>query len=239
MNITMESPSLSSSSMPEATNRTEVGVHEDVSTEYQTQTLAHRSVNGESETDTDNDHSNAHQESTPLSPSETRPSTLINLTTAGVQRRRRPTEQANRGRLLETQLDEERQRQHQRQSDEQEAEREVVLPATTTTMAQKSLFVLRPVQRYQDLVCIGLSVMAYLLETTMNAALAIFGIGVGVGLVLGDSFRAALPLLPSVQASQQQQTQQSGSMANSTMGDTAATLELLDSRRVPNLLPAQ
>ena len=50
-----------------------------------------------------------------------------------------------------------------------------------------------------DLVCIALSVVAYLLETTMNAALAIFGIGVGVGLVLGDSFRAALPLLPAVQ----------------------------------------
>jgi hypothetical protein len=70
------------------------------------------------------------------------------------------------------------------------------------------LLVLRPAHRYVDLVCIALSVLAYLLETTLNAALAIFGIGVGVGLVLGDSFRAALPLMPAHHAQHQQQLQQ-------------------------------
>ena len=116
-----------------------------------------------------------------------------------------------------------------------EDEPEVVLPATSTTMSRKALFVLRPVHKYLDLVCIALSVVAYLFETTMNAALAIFGIGVGVGLVLGDSFRAALPLLPAVQSQQQQhqQQQQGMGMSNTTMGTPEVP------RSVPNLLPAQ
>jgi len=68
----------------------------------------------------------------------------------------------------------------------------------------------------------------------MNAALAIFGIGVGVGLVLGDSFRAAIPMLPSVQMPQQQQ-QQSVAVSNATQ----ATTEIIAPPNVPNLLPAQ
>lgn len=156
--------------------------------------------------------------------------------------------QANRELLLQTQLQEQQdcqqpqqsQPQIQPQPQEQEAEREILLPATTDTMARKSLFVLRPVHKYADLVCIALSVFAYLLETTMNAALAIFGIGVGVGLVLGDSFRAALPLLPSVQA--QQQTTSNGTTTTANPATTIATRvenEIFLPRDVPNLLPAQ
>lgn len=136
-------------------------------------------------------------------------------------------------------ISEQRQRQELRQSLSSElqqqqpsssSEEEVVLPATSSSLVRKSLFVLRPVHRYVDLVCICLSVVAYLLETTMNAALAIFGIGVGVGLVLGDSFRAAIPLLPAVQSQQSQQQQQ---------GTTTAQAEIMNPRVVPNLLPAQ
>ena len=116
--------------------------------------------------------------------------------------------------------------------EEDKEEEEVVIPATTTSLSRKSLFVLRPVHKYVDLVCICISVLAYLLETTMNAALAIFGIGVGVGLVLGDSFRAALPLLPAVQSQHQQQQQ---GVTNATQGG----IEIQMPRTVPNLLPAQ
>ena len=123
-----------------------------------------------------------------------------------------------------------------RQSRSEEEEPEVVLPATITSLSRKSLFVLRPVHRYVDLVCISLSVLAYLLETTMNAALAIFGIGVGVGLVLGDSFRAALPLLPSVQSQQQQQGM---AVANASTMAAQAGNEIMMPRSVSNLLPAQ
>lgn len=132
----------------------------------------------------------------------------------------------------------EQQQQQQQPQAQQEPEREVVLPATDTSMSsQKPMFVLRPVHKYIDIVCICISVLAYLLETTLNAALAIFGIGVGVGLVLGDSFRATLPLLPAVQASQQQQTAATTNInANSTM--TASGVQEM-SRSVPNSLPAQ
>eukprot|EP00531_Pseudo-nitzschia_arenysensis_P013663 CAMPEP_0116137300 /NCGR_PEP_ID=MMETSP0329-20121206/12178_1 /TAXON_ID=697910 /ORGANISM="Pseudo-nitzschia arenysensis, Strain B593" /LENGTH=199 /DNA_ID=CAMNT_0003632213 /DNA_START=239 /DNA_END=838 /DNA_ORIENTATION=- len=127
----------------------------------------------------------------------------------------------------------EQQRQNSRGEQPQQAqeEEEVVIPATTTSFSRKSLFVLRPVHKYVDLVCICISVLAYLLETTMNAALAIFGIGVGVGLVLGDSFRAALPLLPAVQSQQQHQQ----GATNTTQGP----IEIAMPRSVPNLLPAQ
>jgi hypothetical protein len=92
--------------------------------------------------------------------------------------------------------------------------RDIELPRSQSQQQQQQqksascLLVLRPVHRYADLVCIALSALAYLLETTLNAALAIFGIGVGVGLVLGDSFRAALPLMPAHHAQHQQQLQQ-------------------------------
>jgi len=152
-------------------------------------------------------------------------------------RRRRRTEHSNQVQPLEMQLQQDPHRQ--RQLAEEEEEPDVFQPATNTTMSQKSLFVLRPIHRYVDLVCIGLSVLAHLLETTMNAALAIFGIGVGVGLVLGDSFRATLPLLPSVQASQQQQhTHQTTTPPNTTAEDTALN-EFIALRSVSNLLPAQ
>eukprot|EP00535_Pseudo-nitzschia_heimii_P005333 CAMPEP_0197179190 /NCGR_PEP_ID=MMETSP1423-20130617/4229_1 /TAXON_ID=476441 /ORGANISM="Pseudo-nitzschia heimii, Strain UNC1101" /LENGTH=223 /DNA_ID=CAMNT_0042629071 /DNA_START=201 /DNA_END=872 /DNA_ORIENTATION=+ len=167
-------------------------------------------------------------------------------TSPRLQQRRRQMEQTNRGQHLEVQPRQEPQRQGQTAAGEAEAEAEqdVIQPATSTTMSQKSLFVLRPVHRYVDLVCIGLSVLAYLLETTMNAALAIFGIGVGVGLVLGDSFRATLPLLPSVQASQQQQQHQHQQAQQSTVApnrpvEEMASHELIDRRSVSNLLPAQ
>lgn len=140
-----------------------------------------------------------------------------------------------------SQQQEQQQQQRQQQPQaQQEPEREVVLPATDTSMSsQKPMFVLRPVNKYIDIVCICISVLAYLLETTLNAALAIFGIGVGVGLVLGDSFRATLPLLPAVQASQQQQQQTAAATninANSTM--TASGVQEMP-RGVPNSLPAQ
>lgn len=169
---------------------------------------------------------NERQPHAPLPLSDTRSSSYSNIITA-LRRRRGRTEQVDRGQLLQGQL------QYQQQQ-AQEVEREIVLPATNTTMSQKSLFVLRPVHRYADLVCIGLSVLAYLLETTMNAALAIFGIGVGVGLVLGDSFRAALPLMPAVQVPQQQHN-----MANATTTATEGGGQIFVPRNVPNLLPAQ
>mmetsp|Transcript_26450 Transcript_26450/g.57964 ORF Transcript_26450/g.57964 Transcript_26450/m.57964 type:complete len:246 (+) Transcript_26450:243-980(+) len=184
-----------------------------------------------------------------LSLSDNMPSSHSNNTSSSRRRRRRRRKkQANRELLLQTQLQEQQdcqqpqqsQPQIQPQPQEQEAEREILLPATTDTMARKSLFVLRPVHKYADLVCIALSVFAYLLETTMNAALAIFGIGVGVGLVLGDSFRAALPLLPSVQA--QQQTTSNGTTTTANPATTIATRvenEIFLPRDVPNLLPAQ
>ncbi len=111
-----------------------------------------------------------------------------------------------------------------------EDEPEAVLPATSTTTSRKAVSVFRPVRKYLDLVCIAVSVLCYWLETTMNAALAIFGIGVGVGLVLGDSFRAALPLLPAVQQQQHPQQQPGMGMSNTTPEVP---------RSVPNLLPAQ
>lgn len=129
----------------------------------------------------------------------------------------------------------EQQNRETEQLQQQQQEEDVVIPATTTSFSRKSLFVLRPVHKYVDLVCICISVLAYLLETTMNAALAIFGIGVGVGLVLGDSFRAALPLLPAVQ-SQQQQQQGTGATTNTTQG---GPIEIGMPRTAPNLLPAQ
>lgn len=182
---------------------------------------------------------NESEATVPSSLSRTRSSSCTDISSRFQQgHRRRRREHSNQGQHLETQLRQDLQRQ-QRLTGE-EAELDLVQPATNTTMSQKSLFVLRPVHRYVDLVCISLSVLAYLLETTMNAALAIFGIGVGVGLVLGDSFRATLPLLPSVQASrqQQQQTQQSSALPNNAM-EGAASHGLIAQRSVPNTLPAQ
>lgn len=148
--------------------------------------------------------------------------------------RRRRMEQVDRGQLLWEQFQQQQQQRQQDAPRQQEGEeREIVIPATSTSMSRKSLFVLRPIHKYADLVCIGISVLAYLLETTMNAALAIFGIGVGVGLVLGDSFRATLPLLPSAQGQQQQQQQM---MTNAT---TPAGAQAGIPAAVPNLLPAQ
>jgi hypothetical protein len=237
----MES-SLSSSSLPAAaTNH-----HQSALDENQTQTRRRVPHNDDGEND---EHfvgnGRQYQANVPLSLSGMRSSSCNDMTSELPQQQRRTTMgQANRGQLLEAQLQQQlrqqqQQLQFQSQSEGQEQpEREVVLPATTTTMSsQKSLFVLRPVHRYVDLVCIGLSVLAYLLETTMNAALAIFGIGVGVGLVLGDSFRAALPLLPSVQVPQHQQHQQGTSMTNTAT--TMATQAGNELRSVSNLLPAQ
>jgi hypothetical protein len=105
------------------------------------------------------------------------------------------------------------------------------------------LLVLRPVHRYADLVCIALSVLAYLLETTLNAALAIFGIGVGVGLVLGDSFRAALPLMPAHHAHHQQQHQQQLQQHNMMTMAAVTAASFADGggepARTSDLLPAQ
>ena len=182
---------------------------------------------------------NGHREANvPLSFSGVRSSSCNDMTSELSQEQRRTTtEQANRGfgAQLQHQL-QQLQSQSLSEGQQEQPEREVVLPATTTTMSpRKSLFILRPVHRYVDLVCISLSVLAYLLETTMNAALAIFGIGVGVGLVLGDSFRAALPMLPSVQAPQHQQ---GTAMTNNTATTMAAQTEN-ELRSVSNLLPAQ
>lgn len=148
--------------------------------------------------------------------------------------RRLRMEQVDRGQLLWEQFQQQLQRQQDAPRQQEGEDREIVIPATSTSMSRKSLFVLRPIHKYADLVCIGISVLAYLLETTMNAALAIFGIGVGVGLVLGDSFRATLPLLPSAQGQQQQQQQQM--MTNAT---THAGAQDGIPVAVPDLLPAQ
>jgi len=177
------------------------------------------------ESENDNINRVGREANVPLSPLDNG-SSRCNDINSELRRRRRPTEQANRNQF--------NQQLRQSQTEGQESEPEIVLPATSSTFSQKTLFVLRPVHRYLDLVCICLSVLAYLLETTMNAALAIFGIGVGVGLVLGDSFRAAIPMLPSVQMPQQQQ-QQSVTVSNATQ----ATTEIITPPSVPNLLPAQ
>jgi hypothetical protein len=200
----------------------------------ESQTHARMSFNDDGENDSIA--GNRRQSNAPLSITFTR-SPSCNEMTSGA--RRPPTEQ-QAGRPGEAQLPQPQGRQSQSSDGpQQETEREVVLPATTTTMSRKALFVLRPVHRYVDLVCIGLSVLAYLLETTMNAALAIFGIGVGVGLVLGDSFRAALPMLPSAQAAQQQQQQGTAMTNSATMAGAQAGNEIISPPIVPNLLPAQ
>jgi hypothetical protein len=58
-------------------------------------------------------------------------------------------------------------------------------------------FKLASVNKYLDMT-IGITILAHFLETTLhaalNAAITIFGIGVGVGLILGDSCRAAAVL---------------------------------------------
>lgn len=206
------------------------GEHEDGNVENQNQTMLRHNEDGENDTV----NNIRRQSNVSLSLAGKRSSSCNDISS---RLQRRGTEQESRRHLLEAQP----QQQHQ-QLESEGLEPEVVLPATNTTMSRKSLFVLRPVHRYVDLVCIGLSVLAYLLETTMNAALAIFGIGVGVGLVLGDSFRAALPMLPSVQLSHQQQQQQNTAIANTaTMAATTAQAgsELLMPRSVSNLLPAQ
>lgn len=226
----MES-SPSSSSLSVATSRSALYSEENEISSDESHTQARLPYSDDGENDVID--GNGRQTNIPLSLSGLRSSSCNDMA-SGLQQQRR-TERSNRGQLLEAQFQQHFGQHRQSQSEGQEPEREVVMPATTTTMSQKSLFVLRPVHRYVDLVCIGLSVLAYLLETTMNAALAIFGIGVGVGLVLGDSFRAALPLLPSVQVPQQQQ--QSTDMANVTAAQ--AGNEVVDPRSVPNLLPAQ
>ncbi|VEU35374.1 unnamed protein product [Pseudo-nitzschia multistriata] len=155
-------------------------------------------------------------------------------------RRRRRREQENRGRLLQSQF---RQQQQQQQEQQEQEEQHDALqppqqpdePASPAPAPKKSLFFLRPVHRYADLVCIALSVFAYLLETTLNAALAIFGIGVGVGLVLGDSFRAALPLLPSVQSVQGAGAAAPAAPQGAGQGDS----QVFRPRDVSDLLPAQ
>jgi hypothetical protein len=53
---------------------------------------------------------------------------------------------------------------------------------------------LRPVHKHCGLKCIGMSIVVFLLESILNAALAVFGIGVGVGLILGDTLREGIPL---------------------------------------------
>ena len=246
----MESlPSSSSPSLPTETDHDEIddGVIEDHSNnENQTQQERLPCVDSGDDNIVGNSNERHPHNDLPQPLLDTRSPSYSNNITSTLRRRR--TEQVNRGQLLqgqfqnqlqqqsqgqgqsESQGQSQSQSQSQSQGQEQDSEREIVLPATNTTMSQKSLFVLRPVvHRYADLVCIGISVLAYLLETTMNAALAIFGIGVGVGLVLGDSFRAALPLMPAVQVPQQQQ--QSMAMANATTTATTATS--------PYLLPAQ
>ena len=47
-------------------------------------------------------------------------------------------------------------------------------------------------KKYLD-ITLGLTILAHLLETTLHAVVAIFGIGVGVGLIIGDSFRSNIP----------------------------------------------
>ena len=52
---------------------------------------------------------------------------------------------------------------------------------------------LKPHPKFYLDITLGLTVLAHLLETTLHAVVAIFGIGVGVGLILGDSFRSNIP----------------------------------------------
>jgi hypothetical protein len=51
---------------------------------------------------------------------------------------------------------------------------------------------LKPSRKYYLDITFGLVILVHLLETTMHAIVAIFGVGVGVGLILGDSFRATV-----------------------------------------------
>jgi len=145
-------------------------------------------------------------------------------------------------------------RRQQQQQQQQHQQLEILPPQQQQQQQQqqtkdKLVLGLRPVHRYADLVCIGLSLLAYLLETTLNAALAIFGIGVGVGLVLGDSFRAALPLMPAHnnnnqhrhQTAVQQQQQQQNMMRMMSSGRTVIEegSQEAGSTNSTNLYPAQ
>eukprot|EP00536_Pseudo-nitzschia_multiseries_P005395 jgi/Psemu1/12487/gm1.12487_g len=239
--------STSSSSSPPAETRHVVGDNDNDGTQdYQRHDSSpkdppSRDVDADADSGPDSESNNIANRDFDSEPQSSALSGNVPLSSGSALRRRRqrPTENERRDHCQQS--------SSSPQAPEAEAERETVLPATTESLSRKSLLVLRPVHKYVDLVCICLSVVAYLLETTMNAALAIFGIGVGVGLVLGDSFRAALPLLPSVQAQQQQQhqqhhhQQQHQQTAAAGANGTAAPSEheVFLPRDVPNLLPAQ
>jgi hypothetical protein len=53
--------------------------------------------------------------------------------------------------------------------------------------------VLKPSRIYYLDITFGLAILVHLLEVTLHAIVAIFGIGVGVGLILGDTVRTSVP----------------------------------------------
>jgi hypothetical protein len=55
------------------------------------------------------------------------------------------------------------------------------------------LAMLKPPRKFYVDITLGLTILTQLLETTLHVVVAIFGIGVGVGLILGDSFRSTVP----------------------------------------------
>ncbi|KAG7342850.1 hypothetical protein IV203_020794 [Nitzschia inconspicua] len=56
---------------------------------------------------------------------------------------------------------------------------------------QQSTMLMKPSRKFYLDMTVGLAILVHLLETTLHVMVAIFGIGVGVGLILGDSFRAS------------------------------------------------
>lgn len=53
--------------------------------------------------------------------------------------------------------------------------------------------VLKPSRIYYLDITFGLAILVHLLEVTLHAIVAVFGIGVGVGLILGDTVRTSVP----------------------------------------------
>jgi hypothetical protein len=104
-------------------------------------------------------------------------------------------------------------------------------------------FKLASVNKYLD-ITIGITILAHFLETTLhaalNAAITIFGIGVGVGLILGDSCRAAA-VLASSNHHHQSLAGVSSSSSSSSSSSTATNSQLFQpyTYTLSSDLPAQ
>jgi hypothetical protein len=90
-------------------------------------------------------------------------------------------------------------------------------------------------KKYLD-ITLGLTILAHLLETTLHAVVAIFGIGVGVGLILGDTFRSNIPAV-TLTVDGRSRSSNDGNAAMRT-SPSASSIES-PTFNVPNNLPPQ